>query len=67
MVLGDVVNCFRGELLRGTGVIIAGALSMAVSNTAKDQRYVYLESLSKKFKKGNLTDEGRLSWQSPQR
>ena len=55
-VLGDVVNCVRGDLLRGeTGVIIAGAL-FAISFTVKNQSHVCLESLSQKFKK-DITDE----------
>ena len=55
-VLGDVVNCFRGGLLRGgTGILIAGALLLFLLRP-KIRATFALESLSKKFKK-HITDE----------
>jgi hypothetical protein len=55
-VAGDIVNCVRGDWLRGgTGVIIAGAL-FSVSVAATIQSRICLEFLPKKFKKA-ITDE----------
>ena len=57
-VLGDVVNCVRGDLLRGgTGVIIAGGL-LLFSLAIKDQSRVCLESLSKKFENEITAERG---------
>jgi hypothetical protein len=56
-VLGDVVNCVRGDWLRGgTGVIIAGTLLLFLLQPRIKATF-YLESLSKKFEKA-IADEG---------
>ena len=57
-VLWDVVNCIRGDFLRGgTGVIIARC-TIAVSLATKSQSHVCLESLSEKLKKDITNERG---------
>jgi hypothetical protein len=52
----DIVNCIRGDWLRGgTGVIVAGALLLFLLQP-KIRATFCLESLSKKFK-NDIADE----------
>jgi hypothetical protein len=67
-VLGDVVNCARGDWLRGGTGRDHRWCTIAVSVAAKNQSRIRLELLSTKFKRA-ITDErgdhGTRAWGSP--